>query len=130
MLRIAGADAVPRVVSACTGSAACLHALRRMIFLLPEARQFPQPGCAVVSLPTAAIARRVARQIMPREPVHPGTGRLAGPREQVLALLDLLDCTPEAVAQMARTICRTRPRRAVTRERLDEVAAGRVAAGA
>lgn len=130
MLRIAGTDTVPRVISACTGSAGCLQALRRMIFLLPEANLFPQPDSTVVSLPTAAIARRVARQIAPRESLHPGSGRLSGPREQVLALLDLLDCPPDAVVQMARTICRTRPRRAVTRERLDAVAAGRLAAGA
>jgi hypothetical protein len=130
MLRIAGADAVPRVVSACTANAGCLHALRRMIFLLPEATLFPQPEGAVASLPTAAIARRVARQIAPRESLHPGTGRLSGPREQVLALLDLLDCTPDATMQMARTVCRARPRRAIARQGLDALAAGRMAAGA
>jgi hypothetical protein len=129
MLRIAGSETVPRVISACTGSPLCLQALRRMIFLLPEAHQFPQPDCPVVPLPTAAIARRIARQIAPRERFHPGTGRLTGPREQVLALLDLLDCTPEAVVQMARAICRTRPRRAMTRQCLNE-AEGRMAAGA
>ena len=130
MLRIEGSDTVPRVISACTGSAGYLQALRRMIFLLPEANLFPQPGCTIVSLPTAAIARRIARQIAPRGLLHPGTGRLSGPREQILAVVDLLDCAPDAVVHMARAICRTRPRRAVTRARPEELAAALMAAGA
>ena len=128
MLRIEGTDAAPSVVTACTGSAACLAALRDMAAQCPGTVLFPQTDSRVVALGTAALARRLIRQIAPRTRLDVATGQVQGHREQVLAVLDLRACPPGAVVEAARTMCRARPTRAAWRQAFGAPAA-RFAAG-
>lgn len=115
MLRIEGTDAAPSVITARTGSPACLAALRDMAARCPGAVLFPQTESRVVSLRTAALARRLARQVAPRSCLDVATGQVEGPREQVLAVLDLRPCPAETVVDAARAMCRARPARAAWR---------------
>ena len=118
VLRIEGADAAPAVISACTGNRTCLAALRAVAANCPGSVLFPEADGSVVTLRTVALARRVARRIAPQLSLDVVTGRVPGPREQVLAVLDLRGCPPGQVVEAARARCRTRPTRAAWRAAL------------
>jgi hypothetical protein len=129
MLRIEGITVAPSVVTACTGNVACLSALRGMAGRCPGAILFPQTDAPVVALGTAALARRLVRHIAPRARLDVATGQVPGPHEEVLAVLDLRACPPDSVVEVARMMCRARPRRVAWRQALGAPAVKRIAAG-
>jgi len=128
VLRMEGVESAPSVITACTGSSACMTALRQVAACCPGAVLFPQTDSPLVSLGTASLARRLAMQIVPRCPVDLATGRVQGHRPQTLGVLDLRACPPETVVEAARGLCRTRPSRAALRAALGEPALVRRAA--
>lgn len=118
VLRMEGADTAPSVISACTSSAACLAALRAMAGRCPGAVLFPETDGTVVRLGTADLARRVARQVVPRTPLDLASGRVRGSRDQIMAVLDLRACPPGSLVAPAVEFCRSRPSRAAWRAAL------------
>lgn len=127
VLRMEGGDTAPSVISACTGNQSCLAALRAVAANCPGSVLFPETDGSVVSLGTVALARLVARRVVPRTPLNVANGRVPGPRDQVLAVLDLRSCPPGCVVEGARARCRTRTARAAWRAALGTPASQRQA---
>lgn len=118
VLRMEGVDVAPSVICACTGSPACLAALRAVAKRCLGAVMFPETASSMVTLRTVVLARQVARHVLPLASLNVTTGRMSGPREQVLGILDLRACLPGSVVEAARGLCRSRSPRAATRAEL------------
>ncbi len=128
LLRIEGQDAAPAVISACTGDAACLAALRQLAACCPGAVLFPETD-KVATLATVALARRIAPHVMPRAQLDVSCGRISDVVDQVLAVLDLRGCSSLDVMDAARDIYRARRARTAQRQTVDETQVVRRAAG-
>ncbi len=138
MLRAAGSGPIPQVLAARTASPAWYRTLRAFAARFPGAVFYPEPADGVISLATAGLARRIAREVCARLRFDPGTGALRGaravcgqgwttpeaapadpaiaalfqqvlrPADQVLSVVDLRRMTEDTVTNEARRIWRAR----------------------
>ncbi len=140
LLRVAGEDTLPAILVTRTSSPLFYQVLHGFARRTPGAAIHPDPTGNVTTLATAALCRRVARNVAARVRFDVGSGalrgglveagglpvlptsspdpliealfcRTLGPTDQVLALLDLRASTEADVVELARRIHR-RPSRA------------------
>ena len=78
MLRIAGLAETPQVIAARTSNPLGYRMLRSFGQNFRKAVFFPEPVSNVIPLSTAALARRIAREICPRLRFNPLNGALRG----------------------------------------------------
>jgi hypothetical protein len=135
VLRIGAIDMVPRVLVACSQSAACRRGLGELTQHFTGSKRFPAVDTTVVDLDMAALARRIARVVRPGLAYAAGSGMFYRPMlagavvaggvtrfgrytaagaedgAQALMVLDFAGADDDTILQDARRLYRARSRR-------------------
>src|SRR5262249_39690709 len=78
LLRIGGQRPVPAVIVACTRNPLCYRVMRNTARPFSRGLGFPDPDSVAISLQTATLAQRIAREIDPHHRFQAATGTIRG----------------------------------------------------